>query len=175
MAAIEPESQSIAWKKSLSLKPQAMESLSGMLNSDCAQGTIALGVAPDGEVVGVDPGNLDKAQRSLLQFIQDNCSRQSNARWKYAKMARSEFLRYRQNAIEASLITNFVEGLSFAKARRRDNLASLKNSRLNASGIAICIDRCGSYIGILSQIVRTNKGIRKTYTCKCGGEFWPAS
>jgi predicted HTH transcriptional regulator len=52
---------------------QTASKLCGMLNSDSAQGTIALGIVPDGEVVGVDPGNLDKAQRSLLQFIQDNC------------------------------------------------------------------------------------------------------
>ena len=49
-----------------------MESLCGMLNADAGYGVIVFGVSPNGEITGVDPGNLDKAQVSLAQLIRDN-------------------------------------------------------------------------------------------------------
>lgn len=43
-----------------------------MLNTDEGYGTVVFGVSPDGQIVGVEPGNLDKAQVSLAHFIKGN-------------------------------------------------------------------------------------------------------
>ena len=57
------------FKASLASRDDALQSLCGMVNSDAAKGVIIFGVAPDGTLRGVEPGNLDKAQRSLAQVI----------------------------------------------------------------------------------------------------------
>ncbi len=63
------ESQVLERKQSLSLRREGLESLCGMVNADTACGTVVFGVAPDGRIVGVEPGDLDKAQRSLAETI----------------------------------------------------------------------------------------------------------
>jgi ATP-dependent DNA helicase RecG len=65
------ESQTLEFKKSLSLQREALETLCAMANSEQACGTVVFGIEPDGNVCGVEPGNLDTAQRSLSQAIRD--------------------------------------------------------------------------------------------------------
>ena len=36
-------------------------------------------------------------------------------------------------------------------------------------------DRCGAWVGVLHSFVVSNEAMRKTYRCRCGGEFWPAT
>ena len=36
-------------------------------------------------------------------------------------------------------------------------------------------DRCGTLVGVLHSFEISNEGMKKTYTCGCGGEFWPAT
>jgi len=67
---IDPESQSCEWKKSLSLTSEGLEALCGMLNANQGHGKVIFGVTDDGKEIGVEPGNLDTAQRSLAQTIQ---------------------------------------------------------------------------------------------------------
>jgi hypothetical protein len=61
------ELQRVEWKKTLAETREAFESLCGMLNAETAEGIVVFGIAPDGSVCGIEPGNLDKAQRSLAQ------------------------------------------------------------------------------------------------------------
>jgi len=65
------ESQTLELKKSLSLIREGLETLCAMINSDFARGVVIFGIKPDGSPCGVEPGNLDKAQRSLSRSINE--------------------------------------------------------------------------------------------------------
>src|SRR3989442_926385 len=65
----EGESQTLEFKRSLGLQREGLETLCGMMNADMAQGSVIFGVDPSGTRVGVEPGDLDKAQRSLSQIV----------------------------------------------------------------------------------------------------------
>src|SRR5690348_14364516 len=65
----QPESQTWERKRSLALAREAFESLCGMVNTEAASGTVVFGVGPEGESVGVEPGDLDRAQQSMRQKI----------------------------------------------------------------------------------------------------------
>ena len=65
------ESQKLEFKRSLSLRREGLEALCAMVNSDLARGTVVFGIESDGTVCGVEQGNLDTAQRSLLQVVRD--------------------------------------------------------------------------------------------------------
>jgi hypothetical protein len=179
-AAMEPESQQYEWKKSLSLRPQGMQSLCGMINADCARGVVVFGVAPDGEIVGVEPGNLDTAQRSLSQLINDNfeppiqcdirvqdedgkkiliVSAERHRNVPYHEFDGRAYIREGTATRQLSL----SEKQSFQRKRNRDL----------HSGPWKC-DRCGNLVGMLISMVVTDQGMRKSYSCGCGGEYWPA-
>lgn len=63
------ETQSVEFKKSLSLRKEGCKTLCGMLNAEVDAGIVLFGISPENEVVGIE-GNLDSAQRSLVQHIQ---------------------------------------------------------------------------------------------------------
>ena len=63
------ESQTVEFKKSLSLIKEACEALCGMINSDLATGQVIFGISPDNSICGIEPGNLDTAQRTIAQHI----------------------------------------------------------------------------------------------------------
>ena len=63
------ESQTLEFKRSLSLKREGLEALCGMINADVATGIVIFGIENDGLVCGIEQGNLDQAQRSLSQAI----------------------------------------------------------------------------------------------------------
>src|SRR6266705_5579132 len=63
------ESQATEFKLSLATRDDALQSLCAMVNTDAGTGAIVFGVASDGTVRGVEPGNLDRAQQSLGQVI----------------------------------------------------------------------------------------------------------
>lgn len=65
------ESQTLEFKATLSLQKKGMESLCAMINSDSAQGLVIFGVSQDAVVCGIEPGNLDSAQRSLGQAVRE--------------------------------------------------------------------------------------------------------
>ena len=66
------ESQTVEFKQSLSLRKEGLQALAGMLNADTAKGIVVFGVSPKGDVTGVEPGDLDRAQQSLAQHIGDS-------------------------------------------------------------------------------------------------------
>ena len=63
------ETQSVEFKKSLSQMKEGCKTLCGMLNAEVDAGMVLFGISPKNEVVGIE-GNLDSAQRSLVQHIQ---------------------------------------------------------------------------------------------------------
>lgn len=63
------ETQSVEFKKSLSQTKEGCKTLCGMLNAEVDAGMVLFGISPENEVVGIR-GNLDSAQRSLVQHIQ---------------------------------------------------------------------------------------------------------
>jgi len=63
------EMQSVEFKKSFSQMKEGCKTLCGMLNAEVDDGMVLFGISPENEVVGIG-GNLDSAQRSLVQHIQ---------------------------------------------------------------------------------------------------------
>ena len=63
------ETQSVEFKKSLSQMKEGCKTLCGMLNAEVDAGMVLFGISTENEVVGIE-GNLDSAQRSLVQHIQ---------------------------------------------------------------------------------------------------------
>ena len=63
------ETQSVEFKKSLSQKKEGCKALCGMLNTEIGAGMVFFGISPENDVVGIG-GNLDSAQRTLAQHIQ---------------------------------------------------------------------------------------------------------
>ncbi len=173
------ESQTFERKKSLSLQREAAESLCGMVNADAARGTVVFGVAPDGTLLGAEPGDLDMAQRSLAQTLgkfeprlqslievveTDGMrfvvvSAQRNREVPYHEFNGRAFIREGTSTRQLSL----VEKRSLETMRNRDR----------HNGPWRC-DRCGSWVGMLVHTVFTNQQARKSYDCRCGGQFWPA-
>jgi ATP-dependent DNA helicase RecG len=66
------EGQTVEFKRSLGQRGRALEALCGMLNANGGEAILLFGVEPDGDVLGIDAGNLDSAQRSLSRSIQNN-------------------------------------------------------------------------------------------------------
>lgn len=62
------ETQSIEFKKSLSLMKEGCKTLCGMLNTEIGNGMVLFGISPENDVVGI-VGNLDSTQRTLVQHI----------------------------------------------------------------------------------------------------------
>src|SRR5262245_5697807 len=65
------EDQSTELKQSLRLQGEACEALCGMVNTEGSTGTVIFGVSPEGTITGIEPGNLDEAQRTLVRGIRE--------------------------------------------------------------------------------------------------------
>lgn len=175
------ESQTLEFKKSLSLQREGLEALCAMVNSDIARGTVVFGIEADGTICGVEQGNLDKAQRSLSQAIRNKFEPPLVVQMEVEKLNSRQVLalsaeRYRgipyheydsrawvRQGTENHRL-NLVEKQNLVKRRSRDI----------HSGPWRC-DQCGSWVGVLHSFEITSEGMKKTYKCQCGGEFWPAT
>jgi predicted HTH transcriptional regulator len=177
----QPESQVFERKQSLSLQRQGLESLCGMLNADEAQGTVAFGIGPNGELVGVEPGDLDKAQRSISQTITNRfeprlqCTiRQSEVDGKRVVIVTAQ--RNRDVAYHEFAGRAFIrEGTATRQLNlaEKQSLSRSRNRNLH-TGPWKC-NRCGLVVGSLNSMVLDGASVRKTYDCWCGGEYWPAT
>lgn len=174
------ESQTLEFKKSLSLQREGLEALCAMVNSDLARGTVVFGVERDGSVYGIEEGNFDTAQRSLSQAIRNKFDPPLIVRMKVEELNSEKVL-----AISAERSRDVpyheYDGRAWIRQgseKRRLSLAErqqLTKSRNRDShpGPWRC-DRCGSCVGVLHSFEISNEGMKKTYKCGCGGEFWPA-
>ncbi len=175
------ESQGTELKKSLALQREALEALCGMINSDRASGRIIFGLAPDGTPVGVEPGNLDTAQRTLAE---------SAKRWfdppLHMTIDAIDCDGVKLIIVEAtrspSVPLHEFDGRAFVRegsSKRRlglDERTALTRRRDRAShpGPWRCT-RCGILVGDLRAFEVTATGMQRTFKCQCGGEYWPAS
>lgn len=177
----QPESQVFERKRSLGLQREGLESLCGMVNAEGGQGSVAFGIAPDGQLVGVEPGDLDKAQRSLLQTIGSKfepplqCTVQvlelEGKRLVVVAAGRNRGVAYHEFDGRAFIREGTVtRQLSLAE---KQSLQRRRNRDLH-TGPWKC-DRCGSWVGMLASILVTDGGACKSYACSCGGEYWPAA
>lgn len=173
------ESQTLEFKKSLNLQRKGLEALCAMVNSDLARGMVVFGIEADGTVCGVEQGNLDTAQRSLSQTIRNKFEPPLIVQIEVDELNDRKVLilsaeRYRgipyheydgrawlRQGTENHRL-NLAEKQQLITARDRDTYA----------GPWKC-DRCGSFVGVLHSFEITNEGMKKTYKCECGGEFWP--
>ncbi|MDH5781179.1 MAG: ATP-binding protein [Dehalococcoidia bacterium] len=175
------ESQTVEFKKSLSLQREGLEALCAMVNSDLARGTVIFGVEKDGTVCGIEEGNLDTAQRSLSQTIRNKFDPPLIVQMKVEELndeqvlvisaERSRDVPYHEYDGRA-WIREGTEKRRLSLAERQQLMK--KKNRDNHPGPWRC-DRCGSWVGVLHSFEISNEGMKKTYKCDCGGEFWPAS
>lgn len=173
------EGQTIEFKKSLSLIKEASETLCGMVNADVSKGIVFFGVAPDGSIPGVEKGNLDTAQRTITQHIRQKFSPSLIVQIDIVECDGANVIRLEAKR-EPTIAYYEYDGRAFIREgsttrqltyEEKQHLLK-KRDRSQHNGPWKC-DKCGSIVGMLSQIMVTNEGIKKTYKCGCGGEFWP--
>ena len=175
------ESQVFERKRSLGLRREGLETLCGMINAEVAHGSVVFGIGPDGQIVGVEPGDIDKAQLSLSQVIGNKFDPpiQCTMRVLEIQEKRVLILAARRNR---DVPYHEFDGRAFIREgtatrqltlNEKQSLQRWRNRDLH-TGPWRC-DNCGSWVGMLSSIVVTDQGVRKSYACNCGGEFWPAA
>ena len=173
------ETQTVEFKKSLSLQKEGFKALCGMINSDSATGAVLFGVMPDGSISGVEPGNLDSIQKTLAHHVQQRfdptiipyievleCDDKQLVRLKADRASGVPYHEYDGRAYIREGTT--TRELSYDEKRQ----LAKKRDRDQHSGPWKC-DGCGREVGMLVAVIRTDQGMRKSYACRCGGEFWP--
>jgi len=175
------ETQGVELKKPLKLKREGLKSLNAMVNADTAEGTVVFGVAPNGAIVGVEPGNLDKAQRSLAQHVRSKFSppiqfeiEVVDCDQKWVVVVRGK----RGSGVPLceydgrAFIQEGSESRQLQLAEKRDMIR--RRNRGSHPGPWRC-DRCNSFVGTLSSGVTDGVTMKRTYRCSCGGEYWPVT
>src|SRR5262249_21398095 len=132
-------------------------------------------------LVGVESGNLDKAQRSLTQTIDSKFSPRVQCTMHVAELEGKRFIIL--SAVRNRDVPYYeFDGRAFIREgtvtiqltlAEKQSLQRQRNRDLHP-GPWKC-DRCGSWAGMLMSMEITDKGVRKTYRCGCGGEYWPAA
>lgn len=175
------EGQSLEFKKSLSLRREGLKALCAMVNADAAQGTVLFGVKPDGSVCGIEPGNSDKAQRSLSQAIGSGFEPPLIHEISI-DVSQEEPILVLTAQRDPAVSYHEYDGRVWIRQGSENRQPSLsekdqlrrKRDRAFHPGPWKC-DRCGSIAGILSCLTKTDQDVQKTYDCHCGGQFWPVT
>ena len=174
------ESQQVEFKRSLGRQKEGLKSLTAMVNTDQRKGTVVFGVGPDGEIVGVEPGNLDSAQITLADL---------------ARQAIDPSLAVGIELLDCEgtpLVSIFAERSRDVPLHEYDGRAFLREgssnrrlsfeqrqrlirsrSRDSHTGPWEC-DTCKTFTAGLFQTTLTEKGPVRSFECECGGEYWPA-
>jgi predicted HTH transcriptional regulator len=175
------EGQTTEFKKSLSLKKEALEALCSMVNANVAQGTVIFGVGPDGTACGIEPGNLDKAQLSLSQIIKSNFDPPLQAEIYIGDLEGKRLLLITARRLR-SIPYHEYDGRAWIRqgsAKRlltlaeKDHLRKTRDRALHP-GPWKC-DRCGDSLPIFISVTTTSEGSKRDYGCDCGGEYWPST
>lgn len=175
------ETQGVERKQSLSEKREGLESLNAMVNADSATGEVVFGVAPDGTVVGIEPGDPDKAQCSLAQHIRDKFH--PSIRFEIeAVECEGKYVLLVHAKREPQVPLCEYDGRAFIRegsAKRQLQLSEKLQiircrDRDQHPGPWQC-DKCGSLVGQLQAFVFDGNSARRTYECECGGEYRPAA
>jgi predicted HTH transcriptional regulator len=175
------ESQQVEFKTSLAEQVDGLQSLCGMVNSDVARGAILFGVKRDGTVCGVEPGDLDRAQQSMMQVTAAKFEPRLVVTTEVQELDARRVL-----VLTASRFTGIAyhefDGRAFIRegttTRRltlveKNALARARNRDLHP-GPWKC-SQCNSWVGLLGSVKVTEHGVERSYRCGCGGEFWPAT
>jgi predicted HTH transcriptional regulator len=175
------ESQVFERKRSLALQRKGLKSLCGMVNAATAEGMVVFGIASDGQVVGVDLGDLDEAKRSLAQTIASSFDpplqytisilELEGKRVVLVTASRNRDVPYHEFAGRV-----FIREGTVTRQLSLDERRSLQRDRDRDmhTGPWQC-DRCSTRVVTLASIVVTNEDARNSYRCDCGGQFWPAT
>lgn len=174
------ESQTLEFKKSLSLQREGLEALCAMVNSDLARGTVVFGIGDDGTICGIEEGNLDTAQRSISQAIRNKFDPPLIVRIEVDELNGEKLLVISAERPQ-DVPYHEYDGRAWIRQGSEKHRLSLaqrqqltkRRNRDSHPGPWRC-DRCRSWVGVLHSFEISNEGMKKTYKCGCGGEFWPA-
>jgi len=175
------ESQTLEFKKSLSLQREGLEALCAMVNSDLAGGTVIFGIEPNGTVCGIEQGNLDTAQRSLLQRIRNKFDPTPIVQIEVKELKGKQVLVVRAERYRGVPYCEYDgrawirEGTSNRKLNLSEKERFIKRRDRDSHAGPWRCDRCGSWVGVLHSFEFSSEGMKRTYKCQCGGEFWPAT
>jgi len=175
------ESQTLEFKKSLSLWREGLKALCAMVNCDLARGMVIFGIKRDGTVCGIEQGNLDTAQRSISQAIRSKFEPQLPAQIEVEELSGRTVLVLSAERYQGIAYYEY-DGRAWIRQGTENRRLSLaekqhltrRRNRDTHSGPWKC-DRCGALVGALYSYEVSDEGMKKTYKCKCGGEFWPAT
>jgi predicted HTH transcriptional regulator len=170
------EGQTLEFKQGLSQVDEGLEALCGMINAEPAHGAVWFGVGDDGSLVEIEEGNLDGAQKKLFQKTQkfDPPIRPTVQVPEGKRLIRLSATRERGTPYHE------YDGRAFIRVgavTRRLSLSekealSRRRGRDRYTGPWKC-DKCGSIVGQLLGMEVTDQGVARSYSCKCGGEYWP--
>jgi predicted HTH transcriptional regulator len=173
------ETQTVEFKKSLSLQKEAFKALCGMINSDSATGTVLFGISPDRSIAGIEAGNLDSVQKTLAQNVHQGfdptiipritvleCEDKHLIHLEADRAIGVPYHEYDGRAYIREGST--TRQLSYDEKRQ----LAKKRDRDQHSGPWKC-ERCGGVVGTLISMTITDEDVYKSYACDCGGEFWP--
>ncbi len=173
------EGQTTEFKKSLSSRREALEALCAMINADCAKGTVIFGVAPDGTVCGVESGNLDTAQRSMSQAINQRFEPPLRSEIQVSELEGKTLIVLTAERPRSVPYYEYDGRAWIRQGSEKRQLTLSEKDQIRRSrdrtfhpGPWKC-DRCGSWVGQLISVTMTKDGMKKNYDCHCGGQFWP--
>jgi hypothetical protein len=174
------ESETVEFKKSLSLQSEGLKALCAMINSDSSKGLVIFGIEDSGIICGLEPGNLDKAQRSLAQSIRNKFDPQQIVQITLEEIDGNTILLLYAERKRGTPYHEY-DGRVWIRQGTENHLLGLNEkqrlnqarNRDNHQGPWRC-DRCGSVVGMLVSYEFSDGGMKKSYKCHCGGEFWPA-
>ncbi len=173
------EGQTIEFKKSLSEMRKACKTLCGMLNSDISKGTIIFGISPDGSINGIESGNLDSAQKTLVQHIKQKFEPSLIINIEILECEDKTLIKLEANR-EKPIPYYEYDGRAYIRegsttrqlTLQEKQLLRKKRDRSQYNGLWKC-NRCGAiFVPKLSSNI-TDQDIEKTYYCDCGGELRP--
>ncbi|AYY97089.1 ATP-binding protein [Burkholderia multivorans] len=176
------ETQAVEFKEGNKMQKEAYQDLCAMMNTQDGVGGVILGVADNGEVVGMRDANLDTLQRDISNHVSQKFEPQPKIEMRVEDVGDKKVLivigtrprdvpycEYDGRAYirrgTASPQLTYDEKKHLQKFRDRDH----------HPGPWRC-DRCGKsplrFNGITTDAA-TGKSVR-AYNCMCGGEMWPA-
>jgi len=175
------ETQTLEFKKSLSLQRKGLKALCAIVNSDLARGRVIFGIDADGTVCGIEQGNLDTAQRSLSQTIRSKFEPQLVVQMEVLELNARQILVLSAER-DRGIPYHEYDGRAYIREGTESRKLSLgekqqlsrKRDRNSHPGPWRC-SRCGTWVGVLNSYELSSEGMKKTYKCRCGGEFWPAT
>lgn len=175
------ETQTVERKSSLAERREGLEALDAMINADVGRGVVLFGVRPTGEVVGIEEGNADTAQRSLADHIRHKFSPQITFEIQVVERPGRPVLVI-SGTRDPSVPLVEYDGRAFIREGPSQRQLTLpqklqiirRRDRSQHPGPWRC-DRCGSWVGHLVSYELSDGGLKANYSCGCGGEYWPAT